>query len=119
METLNQRVAVELNNDGAISFANAYYGVPEAGLSHELPPMPESISTFSDTNMLYNVTVSGGGSCVLEQHAHNCTLKLDCDFFPSYLCNIDFVFAAILLTLCFLFYFCSGDEYNNGKTPPA
>jgi hypothetical protein len=97
LETLNQRVAAEL--DDAISFANAYYGVPEAGLSHELSPFPESIPTFSDTDVLYNVTVSGGGSYVPQQHAHNCTLKLDSDFFSSfnhYLWNIDFVFATIL-----------------------
>ena len=104
LETLNQRVAARL--DDAISFANAYYGVPEAGLSHDLPPLPESIPTCADTDVLYNVTVSGGGSYVPQKHANNCMLKLDCDFFSSfnpYLWNIDIVFAAILLTFCFLF----------------
>jgi len=61
------------------------------------------IPTFADTNVVFNVTFYGGGS-YFPQHANNCTFKLDCDFFPSlnpYLCNIDFVFAAILLTLWF------------------
>jgi len=68
--------------DDAIFFANAYYGVP----------LPESILTCADTNVFYNITVSGGGSYVPQQHAHSCTLKLDCDFFSSfnpYLWNID------------------------------
>lgn len=89
VETLNQRVAAVLDDD-AISFADAYYGV-QPSVAHELPRLPESIPTIADMDMLYNVTISGDGNYVPQQHAHNCTLKLDCDFFSSfnpYLWNI-------------------------------
>ncbi|RHN50387.1 putative histone acetyltransferase chromatin regulator PHD family [Medicago truncatula] len=69
VETLNQRVAAELDDD-AISFADAYYGV-QPSVAHELPRLPESIPTIADTDMLYNVTISGDGNYVPQQHAHN------------------------------------------------
>jgi hypothetical protein len=124
METLNRRVQALMN-----AFKN--YPVPQGGLSdrstvHDLPCFPydsSSIPQLADMDVLCNLPVSGGGSNLdsntrsisnyfPQQHTNNCMFKLDFDFFPTfnpYLCNIGFVFAAILLTLCFLLYFCSGD----------
>jgi hypothetical protein len=87
-ETLNQRVHFQLQKAG----------LSQHSIVPDLPRLPESIATFSDTNVLYNSHVSGRGSYLPQQHKNNCMCKLDCDFFPN------FDSCAILLLINVLLY---------------
>ncbi|CAJ2665963.1 unnamed protein product [Trifolium pratense] len=73
-ETLNQRVHIQLEY-------RKIYGVQKAGLSQhsivpELPCLPESITTFADMHVLYDLYVSGRGSYLPQQHANNVETNL-------------------------------------------
>ncbi|RHN50396.1 hypothetical protein MtrunA17_Chr6g0456941 [Medicago truncatula] len=66
-------------------------------VAHELPRLLESIPTIADTDMLYNVTISGDGNYVPQPNANNLEIDMTMgkpeefsNYFPDILSCIDF-----------------------------
>ncbi|KAK2366199.1 histone acetyltransferase HAC12 [Trifolium repens] len=72
-ETLNQRVHFQLQKAG----------LSQHSIVPDLPRLPESIATFSDTNVLYNSHVSGRGSYLPQQHKNNLETNNECMNFAT------------------------------------